>query len=80
MPKGYLLLVLHAHLPYVRHPEFDRFLEDGGIWHLWGHSWEIDQLGLWDELAEMLDYVHGREDVLYLNNGDVLQYLATNSN
>ena len=59
---------------------FDRFLEDGGIWHLWGHSWEIDQLGLWDELAEMLDYVHGREDVLYLNNGDLLQYLATNSN
>src|SRR6266581_2423795 len=27
MPKGYLLLVLHAHLPYVRHPEFDRFLD-----------------------------------------------------
>jgi peptidoglycan-N-acetylglucosamine deacetylase len=59
---------------------FDRFLEDGGIWHLWGHSWEIDELGLWDELAEMLDYVSGREDVLYLNNGDVLRYLATNSN
>src|ERR1700680_4471868 len=28
MPKGYLMLVLHAHLPYVRHPEFDRFLEE----------------------------------------------------
>src|SRR5258708_13792640 len=28
MPKGYLQLVLHAHLPYVRHPEFDRFLEE----------------------------------------------------
>ncbi len=28
MPKGYLLLVLHAHLPYVRHPEHDRFLEE----------------------------------------------------
>jgi 1,4-alpha-glucan branching enzyme len=28
MPKGYLLLVLHAHLPYVRHPEYDRFLEE----------------------------------------------------
>jgi 1,4-alpha-glucan branching enzyme len=26
--RGYLLLVLHAHLPYVRHPEFDRFLEE----------------------------------------------------
>jgi len=28
MPKGYLMFVLHAHLPYVRHPEYDRFLEE----------------------------------------------------
>lgn len=28
MPKGYLFLVLHAHLPYVRHPEYERFLEE----------------------------------------------------
>jgi 1,4-alpha-glucan branching enzyme len=25
---GYLALVLHAHLPYVRHPEYPRFLEE----------------------------------------------------
>src|SRR3989344_1021417 len=28
MPKGYLAIVLHAHLPYVRHPEFENFLEE----------------------------------------------------
>jgi 1,4-alpha-glucan branching enzyme len=28
MPKGFLLLILHAHLPYVRHPEYDLFLEE----------------------------------------------------
>lgn len=28
MPKGYLAFVLHAHLPYVRHPEHDSFLEE----------------------------------------------------
>src|SRR5512137_233095 len=28
MAKGYLALVLHAHLPYVRHPEYDDFLEE----------------------------------------------------
>jgi 1,4-alpha-glucan branching enzyme len=28
MPQGHLLLILHAHLPYVRHPEYDRFLEE----------------------------------------------------
>jgi 1,4-alpha-glucan branching enzyme len=26
--SGYLLLVLHAHLPFVRHPEFESFLEE----------------------------------------------------
>jgi 1,4-alpha-glucan branching enzyme len=28
MPSGYLIFVLHAHLPYVHHPEYDRFLEE----------------------------------------------------
>ena len=26
--KGYLSIVLHAHLPYVRHPEYDDFIEE----------------------------------------------------
>lgn len=28
MEKGYLAIVLHAHLPYVRHPEYKEFLEE----------------------------------------------------
>ena len=28
MPNGYLMIILHAHLPYVRHPEHERFLEE----------------------------------------------------
>jgi len=31
MTKGYLSLVLHAHLPWVRHPEHDRFLEENWL-------------------------------------------------
>ncbi len=31
MPKGYLSLVLHAHLPFVRHPEYDHFLEENWL-------------------------------------------------
>ncbi|HND63583.1 MAG TPA: hypothetical protein PKX64_01900, partial [Elusimicrobiota bacterium] len=27
-PQGFLNLVLHAHLPYVRHPEYPDFLEE----------------------------------------------------
>ncbi|MFM7150527.1 MAG: glycoside hydrolase family 57 protein, partial [Gemmataceae bacterium] len=32
MAVGYLTLVLHAHLPYVRHPEFDDFLEEDWLY------------------------------------------------
>src|SRR5947207_7568053 len=29
--QGYLALVLHAHLPFVRHPEHDKFLEENWL-------------------------------------------------
>lgn len=32
MTEGYLCLVLHAHLPFVRHPEFDDFLEEDWLY------------------------------------------------
>ena len=32
MTHGYLALVLHAHLPFVRHPEHERFLEENWLY------------------------------------------------
>src|ERR1700687_3998905 len=32
LPSGYLALVLHAHLPFVRHPEYDDFLEEDWLY------------------------------------------------
>jgi 1,4-alpha-glucan branching enzyme len=32
MAKGYLSLILHAHLPFVRHPEHDDFLEEDWLY------------------------------------------------
>ncbi len=28
-------------------------LERGGVFHIWGHSWEIDERGLWPQLEDM---------------------------
>jgi peptidoglycan/xylan/chitin deacetylase (PgdA/CDA1 family) len=52
---------------------FDRVLRDGGVWHLYGHPWEIEKLNLWSQLAEMLDYVGQRESVTYCTNGQLLK-------
>jgi 1,4-alpha-glucan branching enzyme len=32
MEKGYLCIVLHSHLPYVRHPEYEDFLEEDWLY------------------------------------------------
>jgi peptidoglycan-N-acetylglucosamine deacetylase len=50
---------------------FDRVLGEGGIWHLYGHSWEIEELDLWNELEEMLGYVSSRPGVIYATNSEV---------
>jgi peptidoglycan-N-acetylglucosamine deacetylase len=52
---------------------FDRVLKFGGVWHLFGHSWEIEKFGLWGDLKEIFDYVSQREGVMYLSNGETLQ-------
>ncbi|HVR83472.1 MAG TPA: 1,4-alpha-glucan branching protein domain-containing protein [Planctomycetota bacterium] len=38
-PAGYLSLVLHAHLPFVRHPEHPRFLEEDWLYEAIGETY-----------------------------------------
>jgi peptidoglycan-N-acetylglucosamine deacetylase len=57
---------------------FDEVLQHGGIWHLYGHSWEIEEEGLWGELRELFEYVSKREGVTYATNEELLS--MTNSN
>jgi len=54
---------------------FDSVLQNGGIWHLYGHSWEIEELGLWEDLGKILDYVCKRRGVMYVPNCELLRFL-----
>lgn len=58
---------------------FSQVLEHGGIWHLYGHSWEIDDLAIWSDLRKMLDHVSHHEDVTYATNGELISLLKTNA-
>lgn len=51
---------------------FDSVLENGGIWHLYGHSREIEELGMWKELEEILDHVGKRKGVMYVPNCELV--------
>lgn len=49
MYKGYLCIVLHAHLPYIRHPEYDYFLEENWLYEAITETY-IPLLDLFDRL------------------------------
>jgi len=55
---------------------FDSVATSGGVWHLYGHSWEINDFKLWEELREVLDYVANRQGVQYLPNSGVVRLLS----
>lgn len=39
---------------------FDVACRDGGVFHLWGHSWEVEHTNSWEQLREFLTYVTAR--------------------
>ena len=47
-------------------------LQHGGVFHLWGHSWELDRTGQWDRLDDVMRLMSefsGKAPVL--TNGDL---------
>lgn len=54
---------------------FDRVRREGGVFHLWGHSWEVEAHGDWERLEQVLQYIGGHADVQYVTNGEVNKML-----
>jgi peptidoglycan-N-acetylglucosamine deacetylase len=50
---------------------FDRVAVTGGVFQLWGHSWEIDQHNDWERLEGMFRYISARPGVKYVTNGEL---------
>ena len=48
---------------------FDKCVREGGVFHLWGHSWEVDARGDWQRLERVLQYISRRPGVEYVANG-----------
>lgn len=49
-----------------------RVHREGGVFHLWGHAWEIEQQGLWPQLEEVFRAAaEYRHHGTYLTNGDL---------
>ena len=69
LTRNFLRYPARSKIPLVAHRlgrrEFGAFLRQvaercarlNGIFHLWGHSWEIEEQGLWAELEHFLGYL-----------------------
>jgi len=51
---------------------FDRACAEGGVFHIWGHSWEIEKYKMWKDFENLLKYISRNKDCIYLTNGDLL--------
>ncbi len=51
----------------------EHLFECEGILHIWGHSWEIEEFGLWGLLEAVLSRVANQRGVLYLTNSQTLE-------
>jgi hypothetical protein len=53
-----------------------RAIDAGGVFHLWGHSWELEQKGQWnrlDEVLRLMSEAAAHQNVAVMTNGQLCQ-------
>ena len=62
----------------------DYVIENGGIWHLWGHSWEIEKHSDWYRLKKVFAYIKELKgelkNIIFLDNSSLLNYVYSITN
>ena len=53
---------------------FDQVIKEGGIYHIWGHSWEIDEHDDWEPLENVFRYIGANPKVSNVTNGELGAY------
>lgn len=44
--------------------------------YVWGHSYEFDEYGGWDEFTDFCEYVSGRDEIWYATNIEIFDYIS----
>jgi len=45
---------------------FDVLLESGGVFHVFGHAWQVDEIDGWRKLEDLLAHIAFRENIAYV--------------
>jgi peptidoglycan-N-acetylglucosamine deacetylase len=70
----YLVHGRSTHWPTLVRSLLSLTLQRGGVFHLWGHSWELQQAGQWRDLEAVLQYLgQFTREAPPLSNSEVCQ-------
>ena len=50
----------------------DGIRNKGGVLHLWGHSWELEEFGLWPVFDQVLELIARDRNIEYVTNGQLM--------
>lgn len=59
---------------------FNQTLKEGGVFHIWGHAWEIEKYNLWDDLEKIFKLISKHKNILYLSNSEAIEASAKQVN
>lgn len=51
---------------------FDHTQAHNGTFHLWGHSWEIEKYGMWEDLEKLCAYIKSKRHGEHVTNNGLL--------
>jgi peptidoglycan/xylan/chitin deacetylase (PgdA/CDA1 family) len=61
----------------LTHSLLDAARRRGGVFHLWGHSWELEQTGQWERLEDVLRFLgQAAREIPCLTNGELCRIAA----
>jgi peptidoglycan/xylan/chitin deacetylase (PgdA/CDA1 family) len=76
-PGNLVTYFTHAHRRTLEHTAESlvaQVVKNGGVFHLWGHSWELEQHGLWTTLEAILTHLGSSAHLFRLvSNGALAQ-------
>lgn len=68
----FLFIKYYRHWDDLAIAMYDHVAKNGGVFHLWGHSWEVDQNNDWKRLELVFRCISGKNDVFYVSNKEVV--------
>ncbi|HSX09011.1 MAG TPA: polysaccharide deacetylase family protein [Candidatus Saccharimonadales bacterium] len=50
---------------------FDYCVKNGGVYHLWGHSWVLEKWNEWEKFERVLAYISEHKDIEFVTNSEL---------